>query len=242
MNTVALVQARMGSTRLPGKVLLDLAGRPALAWTVERLSRSRKLSSLMVATSSQPADDAIEDFCLRMKVRCYRGSEDDVLDRFYQAARHSRAEVVVRLTGDNPLIDPLVVDSLIEAFEARQPEVAYVSNANPTRTYPLGQNAEVMSFAALERAWLEDGDPRLREHVTQYIVRHPELFPTYCVTHSPDYSYMRWTLDTRDDLEFLRRVCEAIPGCETPWPDIVRVILQHPDWLALNRNVIQKKV
>jgi spore coat polysaccharide biosynthesis protein SpsF len=242
MNTVALVQARMGSTRLPGKVLLDLAGRPALAWTIERLLRSRKLSSLIIATSSQPADNAIEDFCRRMNVRCYRGSEDDVLDRFYQAARQSRAEVVVRLTADNLLIDPLVVDSVIEAFEARQPEVAYVSNVHPTRTYPRGQDTEVMTFAALERAWHEDQDPRLREHVTPYIIRRPELFPAYCVTHSPDYSYMRWTLDTGEDFEFLRRVCEAIPGIATPWPDIANVILQHPDWLALNRDIVQKKV
>jgi len=238
-RVVAILQARMGSTRLPGKVLMDLGGQPVLQWAVNRLRRAATLDEVVVATSVAPQDDAIAAFCASRGLPCFRGSEDDVLDRYYRAALEHHAEVVVRVTGDDPLIDPAVVDRVVRAYLQRRPAVAYVSNVHPRRTYPRGQDTEVFSFAALERAWREDQDPRLREHVTQYMVRHPELFPFHGVENGRDLSFMRWALDTERDMEFLRTVCAGIDDT-VEWTTIVDLIEANPHWLELNRDVVQK--
>jgi len=240
-KVVAILQARMGSSRLPGKVLMDLGGQPVLAWAVKRLRRATTLDDLVVATSTNPADDAVEAFAKEWGVACFRGSEDDVLDRYYRAAQQHDADVVVRVTGDDPLIDPDVVDRVVTVFLQHQPEIAYASNIHPRRTFPRGQDTEVFSFEALERAWREDRDPRLREHVTQYMVRHPELFPASNVENEEDLSFMRWALDTDRDLEFLRTVCAHVDD-GIPWQEIVTVIMENPQWLELNRDVVQKKI
>lgn len=231
----------MGSSRLPGKVLMDLCGQPVLGWAVNRLRRASTLDRMVVATSTQPGDDAIEAFCRDSGIPCFRGSEDDVLDRYYRAAQHHSADVIVRVTADNPLIDPEVVDWVITAFLERQPKVAYASNVHPASTFPRGQAVEVFWFSTLERAWREDTNPRFREHVTQYIVRHPGLFQSYNVEHEKDLSFMRWTLDTEDDLKFLRTVCSHFDDT-TPWTEIVELIERNPHRLGLNRDVIQKTV
>jgi len=241
VKVVAILQARMGSSRLPGKVLLDLCGQPVLGWAVKRLQRARTVDKVVVATSASPEDDAVASFAVRWRVPCFRGSEHDVLDRYYRAALEHDADVIVRVTGDDPLIDPEVVDRVVGAFLECQPEVVYVSNVHPRRTYPRGQDTEVFSMAALKRAWEEDNDPRFREHVTQYMVRHPELFPSTCVENDRDLSHMRWALDTRRDLEFLRTVCAYIDD-RTHWTEIVALIERNPHWMDLNRDVVQKSV
>ena len=242
MKTVAIIQARMGSTRLPGKVLLDLAGEPMLARVVHRVQRARSLQEVMVATTVQPGDDAIVQLCAAHGWPCARGSQDDVLDRYYQAALASQADIVVRITSDCPLIEPEVIDQVVGALLAGQPEVDYASNVQPPRTFPRGLDIEVLRFDALERAWREDVDPAWREHVTPYLYRHPERFRIHGVFNAVDLSHLRWTVDTPEDLELVRRIYDYFDDDAFSWHDVLALLEQHPDWLEINRTVEQKAV
>jgi spore coat polysaccharide biosynthesis protein SpsF (cytidylyltransferase family) len=163
---VAIIQARMGSSRLPGKTIADVAGRPLLLHVVERTQRARRVDKVVVATTDRSSDDPIADLCQREGIQCFRGSEDDVLDRFYRTAQAHGADVVVRITADCPLIDAAVIDKVIARFQAG--DCDYVSNIL-RYTYPDGLDTEVFSFAALERAWREAKKPSEREHVTPYL-------------------------------------------------------------------------
>src|SRR5215813_1256921 len=167
----AIIQARMGSTRLPGKVLMNIGGRSALARVVRRLSRATLIHHVIVATSDLPADDAIVKECARLAVACFRGSESDVLDRYYWAAKANDASAVVRITSDCPLIDPQLVDETIQAFETAQAD--YASNVIP-RTYPRGLDTEGFTTEGLAWAWLEAREPHQREHVTPFFHEHLE--------------------------------------------------------------------
>lgn len=242
MKIVAIIQARMGSTRLPGKILLDLAGEPMLARDMHRLSRAQTLDEVVVATTIKSTDDAIVALCQKRNWPCFRGSEADVLDRYYRAAQEYQADVVVRVTSDCPLIEPEVVDRVVREFLERQPEIDYASNTAPERTFPRGLDTEVMSFEALARAWREDKNPAWREHVTPYIRRHPELFETYGVINDEDLSYMRWTVDTPEDLALVRRIYEHFGHDQFSWREVRAVLAQHPAWLEINREVHQKVI
>src|SRR5215813_10564723 len=171
----AIIQARMGSTRLPGKVLMDIGGRTALARVVARVSRASLVSDVIVATSDLPNDERIVEECNRLGVSCFRGSESDVLDRYYRAAQEFEADVVVRITSDCPVIDPQLVDDAIRVFQLH--EADYASNVIP-RTYPRGLDTEVFATQAMAWAWLEAREPYQREHVTPYLYEHPEIFKT----------------------------------------------------------------
>jgi spore coat polysaccharide biosynthesis protein SpsF len=242
MTVVAIVQARMGSTRLPGKVLLDLAGEPMLARCVERARRAQTLDQVVVATTEQPGDEAIVELCRERGWPCFRGSEDDVLDRYYGAAKAHAADVVVRITSDCPLIEPTVVDLVVREFLERQPEIDYASNTVSERTYPRGLDTEVVRFETLERAWYEDDNPAWREHVTPYIYRHPEMFHLHSVTNPVDYSDMRWTVDTLKDLTFVQRIYEHFGHGFFSWSEVIDVLTEHSEWLEINRDVQQKTV
>ena len=242
IKAVAIVQARLGSTRLPGKVLLDLAGEPMLVRDMDRLARAETLDEVVVATTVEPADEAIVDLCQERGWPCFRGSEKDVLDRYYRAAQEYQADAVVRITSDCPLIEPQVVDQVVKAFLERQPELDYASNTAPERTFPRGLDTEVMRFDALERAWREDDDPAWREHVTPYIRRHPERFQTYGVLNDEDLSRMRWTVDTPEDLAFVRRIYEHFGHDHFSWHEVLALLDRHPEWLAINRDVQQKAI
>ena len=242
MKTVAIIQARMGSTRLPGKALVDLANEPMLARVVHRVQRAGSLHEVIVATTVQPADDAIAQFCAMRGWPCARGSQDDVLDRYYQAALASHADVVVRITSDCPLIDPEVIDQVVGALLAGQPDVDYASNVQPPRSFPRGLDTEVIRFDALERAWREDADPAWREHVTPYLYRHPERFRIQGIFNAVDLSHLRWTVDTPEDLEFVRRIYGHFDGDTFSWHDVLALLEQHPGWLEINRTVEQKAV
>jgi spore coat polysaccharide biosynthesis protein SpsF len=173
MKVVAIIQARMGSSRLPGKVLTDICGETMLARVVDRVRRSKLINEVMVATTDQAADDAIVAECKKFSVPVSRGDQDDVLSRYFRAAQLSKAEIVVRITSDCPLIDPEVVDKTIAAFLEKRPD--YASNCLQ-RTYPRGLDTEVISFTALSRAWQIAHKSYEREHVTPYIIEHPEDF------------------------------------------------------------------
>jgi spore coat polysaccharide biosynthesis protein SpsF len=240
MKVIAIIQARMGSTRLPGKVLLDLVGEPMLARVVYRTRRAQTLDEVVVATTLQPADEAIMRLCAERGWPCFRGSEEDVLDRYYRAAVAHQADTIVRITSDCPLIEPEAVDRVVREFLERQPGLDYACNVLPRRTFPRGLDTEVMRFDVLERAWREDTNPAWREHVTLYIQRNPDLFCIHGVINEVDYSHMRWTVDTPEDLAFVRRIYDHFGHDFFSWREVLAVLEQRPEWLEINRYVQQK--
>lgn len=199
----AIIQARMGSSRLPGKVLADIGGQPMLAYVVGRVRHARKVGTVVVATSLAPADDGIAQWCGAAGVACFRGDEHDVLDRYHATATAFQLDVVVRLTADCPLLDPQVIDDVIDAYAGG--EFDYVSNTL-VPTYPDGLDTEVVRRGALDRAWSEATLVSEREHVLPYIWKRPEMFRLKNVARQVDLSHLRWTVDEPEDLEFVRRV------------------------------------
>jgi spore coat polysaccharide biosynthesis protein SpsF len=240
MRIVAIVQARMGSTRLPGKVLMDLNGETVLGRVIKRLSRATLLDRVVVATSDKAGNEAIAGECLRLGVDCFQGSEADVLDRYYQTARVHEASVVVRVTADCPLIDAGLVDETIRTFQEQGSD--YTSNVIP-RTYPRGLDTEVFTFSALERAWQLASEAHQREHVTPYLYEHPEKFRLGSLSGRTDYSRYRWTVDTREDLELLRTIYSRFDNRDDfHWQDIILLMEREPDLAELNSQVLQKSV
>jgi spore coat polysaccharide biosynthesis protein SpsF len=236
-KVVGIIQARMGSTRLPGKVVADIHGRPMLWYVVQRTRAAETLDEVVVATTTEPADNVIVAFCREHKVGCFRGSEQDVLDRYYQAARKHDAEAVVRITSDCPLIDPEVIDRTVRAFLDKQPD--YASNS-VVRTYPRGLDTEVMTFRALELAWHEARHPYQRAHVTPYIYENQGQFKILSVTGDQDHSAYRWTVDTPEDLAFVRAVYARCEGEGSLLSDVMRLLEREPELVEINRSVAQK--
>ncbi len=235
---LAIIQARMGSSRLPGKVLLDLAGRPVLWRGLERVRQAGRIDQVLVATTDQPGDEPIRRFCAERGVRCFAGSEQDVLDRYYQAARFAGAtdeDGIVRITADCPLIDPEVVDRVIEAYLSSGAD--YVSNVQPP-TFPDGLDVEAFRFSALRRAWQEAKLVSEREHVTPYLRNQPEKFSAHNVTHSVDLSAHRWTLDEPADYALLQRIVTELDLRRPDFhlADVLQVLAEHPEWRELNRD------
>lgn len=241
MRVVAIIQARMGSTRLPGKVLLDLAGEPVLVWVVNRTQRATTLDEIVIATTTESRDEAIVELCSSRGWAHFRGSEDDVLDRYYQTAKKHHADIVVRITSDCPLIEPEIIDLVVQEL-LEDGLLDYVSNMLPPRTFPRGLDVEAMTFKTLERAWREDKNPAWREHVTPYIYRAPEKFRLKAVTNEKDLSHMRWTIDTWEDLEFVRRICNHFSHDQFSWHEVLDLLKEHPEWLEINKSVKQKEV
>src|SRR5208282_4154028 len=241
MRTVIINQARMSSTRLPGKVLKEVLSRPLLDYQIERLRRSTLTHELVVATTTNPADDALVDYCRTRDVPVFRGSEQDVLARYYLAAVEHRAEAVVRVTADCPIIDPEVVDRVVSRFLGMANGVDYVSNTQ-VRTYPRGMDTEVFAFDALRRAHREASLDYEREHVTPYLYRHPEVFRIEQVVHPVDLSAHRWTVDTAEDFELVRRIIEGLYQRNSCFglADIVAFVVAHPSLMKINAHVVQK--
>ena len=238
MKTVAIIQARMGSTRLPGKVMKDLCGETVLARVVSRVRRSTHIGEVVIATTHQPEDDHIVEECRRLAVRVFRGEVEDVLDRYYRAAKEVEGEAIVRITSDCPLIEPEVTDATIQAFLERRPD--YVSN-RLHRTYPRGLDTEVMTREALDRTWRQAKKPYERVHVTPYIYENADQFTVVSVRGDIDYSSYRWTLDEPGDLTFLRAVYERMEDREGfSWRDVLALLAREPGLIELNRHVLQK--
>lgn len=238
VKIVAIIQARMGSTRLPGKVLMDLGGGTVLARVVGRLRRAAKVNEIVVATTHSVADDAIVQECQCLNVPSFRGSENDVLDRYYRAARVRAAGVVVRITSDCPVIDPDLIDETIRVFQEQHGD--YASNAFP-RTYPRGLDTEVFTMAALEQAWRNAHKPYEREHVTPYFYEHPELFQLVALRGRTDYSRYRWTLDTAEDLKLLRAMYARFGSLDDfSWGEGIQLMEREPELAELNSRVVQE--
>jgi len=238
---VAIIQARMGSKRLPGKVLMDIHGAPMLLRVAERARRARSLDSLGVATTDQAADDPIAEMCVKHGIPCFRGSATDVLDRFYHAAVAFEAAVVVRLTGDCPMIDPDVIDLTVGAFLEGGSD--FVANRLPEgRTFPIGLDTEVCSLAILERAWREARAPYEREHVMPYLYDPPGRFRVRRVNAPADLGHLRWTVDTAEDLDFVRGVYAAFGGDDRfTWLQAAELVARDPELSARNADVPHRK-
>lgn len=238
MRIVTIIQARMGSIRLPGKLMKDLGGHTVLARVVRRLRRASLLGEVVVATTTQPADDIILEECRRVSVQVFRGEENDVLDRYYRVAEWAKAEAVVRITSDCPLIDSEISDETVRRFLDQQPD--YASNAL-ARTYPRGLDTEVITRRTLACAWQEACQPHQRVHVTPYIYENPSRFRILSVRADSDYSSHRWTLDTPEDLAFVRAVYERMGNDDNfHWRDVLALLDRDAALLDLNRNVMQK--
>ena len=276
MHTVAIIQGRMGSSRLPGKVLLEIAGKPMIQHVVERTRLARSLDSVVVATTVDPSDDPVADFCAAQGVSYSRGPVHDVLDRYYQAAKAQQAEIVVRITADCPLIDPAVID---ETVALMTPGTDFACNRLPppfSRSFPIGLDVEVCTFAALERAWRESSETFHREHVMPYLYQDvrlaqeqpaaqvsrgvsPHGFSVALLNHDPDYGALRWTVDTPEDLTFVREIFarligEAVPDsardevvqasardkAQFTWYDVLRIVQNEPQLAQINAAIRHK--
>jgi len=218
--------------------MAPVLGEPMLALVMRRAARARRLDRVVVATTGLPADDAIVDLGLEQGWEVHRGSEHDLLDRYVTTMRATGAAVVVRITSDCPLIDPEVIDATIAAFEAGSAD--YASNTLEPRTFPRGLDVEVVTADALERAWREDRSPAWREHATPYIYRHPERFRLIRHGSPDDHSDQRWSVDTPEDLELVRRLYGELGRDDFGWRDALAVMDAHPDWMELNRAIEQK--
>ncbi len=240
MRIVAIIQARMGSTRLPGKVMRKIKGRPMIDWVVGRADRICEVDETVVATSILEREKPLVEHLSAQDVPVVRGSEGDVLARFVQAAEAADADAVVRLTADCPLLMPEVSGKAVRAFKHR--ECDYASNTIE-RTYPRGLDTEVLSAQALQETDREATTSADREHVTRYVRKRPEQFRLCPVTNDTDRSDLRWTVDEEDDLELIRRIYEALgeQAMDADYEDVLAVLEVRPEWTDINRQVEQKK-
>ena len=234
----AIVEARMGSTRLPGKTLMPLAGQPAIKLLLERLSRAHGIDTIVLATTTNPEDDVLEEFCRDNQVVCFRGSSEDVLGRVHAAAKKYATDVVVEVTGDCPLLDPVLIDECIELF--LKSDYDYLSNFL-VQSYPPGIDVQIFTFDALEEMHLSAKDPKFREHVTLYIVKHPEKFKMHNITAPPELHYPDWhlELDEPKDYELIKKVYEALYFKDPAFgaSDIISLLKENPEWLEINKDV-----
>jgi len=231
----AILQARIGSNRLPEKVLRPILGRPMLELMIERLRHCKTIDKIIVATTTSPEDDKLESLCDIWSVDCFRGAIDDVLSRYHGAARMYEVDVIVRVTSDCPLIDPELVDEVVNLYQRNSDKYAYCSNVNPP-TYPDGLDVEVFGMATLERLndlAIESID---REHVTTYVEKHLEDFRIGNVADGINRSAFRWTVDTYDDLQFATEIYKALyrPGQIFGREEIFGLLRRHPELMSIN--------
>ena len=263
-NVVAIIQGRMSSSRLPGKILADIAGQPMLQRVFIRTSRSVSVSQTLFATTTDPSDDPVAEYCDFSGIPFTRGSLYDVLDRYYQAAKSVKADVVVRITADCPVIDPELIDKVVNTVISEQSSVDgkpfdFVCNRLPPpyhRTYPIGLDIEACTFKALERAWKKAKEPQHREHVMPYFYEGVELvtenrslstglsprgYNIALLHHTTDFGDYRWTVDTPEDLEFMRQVYSHFVGSDDfTWKEVLDLVHDNPELMKINSGVQHK--
>ena len=236
MKIGIIAQARMGSERLPGKVMKKIDDEnPVLFYVINQLKFCKLVNNIIIATSTLVDDDIIEQFSKSNGVKCFRGSESDVLDRYYQCAKKFSLSIIVRITCDDPLIDPTIVDQAIEKFNSNS--VDFVTN-RLYRTFPFGTEVDVFSFQALEKAWQIAKQPSEREHVIPYFFNNPDKFRISNITHSPNLAYLRWTVDRITDLEFVREMVVRIKKRPILMNDILQILAKEPELKKINSENI----
>lgn len=239
-NIGAIIQARMGSTRLPGKILMDIGGKTMLARVIERIMRAKTLDKIIIATTTETNDNIVVEEAKSLGVYVYRGSENDVLDRYYRASSEYKLDIIVRITSDCPLIDPDLIDDVINRFLDANSHYDYASNALEY-TYPRGLDVEVMWASVLAIAWKEAKELYQRVHVTPFIVEHPERFRLLSII-SGRGSHLRWTVDVPEDMSFIRTVYKKFNNLDTmSWRDVLDLVEREPEIAAINCNVQQKR-
>jgi len=246
MKTVAIIQARMNSTRLPGKILRPLCGKSILGHVIERVGASKNLNDIVIATTELEIDQLIANEAKKYGARSFQGSENDVLSRYYFAAKENKADVIVRITSDCPLYDPDVLTLMLDQFSDHKTNgnsCDYLCNIIP-RTFPRGLDTEIFTFDALERTHREATKPHQREHVTPFIHEHPEIFTIHNHAGKTNLSEHRWTLDTEDDLRFVEAVYGAVYCADKQFSthEVLQFLEKHPEIRLLNAHVEQKKL
>jgi spore coat polysaccharide biosynthesis protein SpsF len=241
-GTLAIIQARMSSSRLPGKVLLDICGKSMLERVLDRVSLAKQIDHILVATTIDLSDDSLLEWCERQGVDCFRGSMLDVLDRFYQAALLHKPQLISRITADCPVIDPGLIDETVQACRENGADFAATRLPPPFhRTYPIGLDVEVSTFSALERAWREAVNPAEREHVFPYLYDQPGRFNLKILNHDPDFGSHRWTVDTAEDLELVRKIYKHfLPRMDFTWEEILALVQASPELTRINAQTPHK--
>ncbi len=254
---VAIIQGRMSSSRLPGKILADIAGQPMLTRVFTRTSRAKTLDEVIFATTTDPSDDPVAEYCDFSGIPFTRGSLFDVLHRYYQAASQAKADVVVRITADCPVIDPDLIDDVVNTL--LEGEYEFACNRLPppwSRTYPIGLDVEACSFKVLKKAWKEAKEPQHREHAMPYFYEGVQLahqsrtletgisprgFKVALLHHTTDFGDYRWTVDTPEDLEFIRQVYSRFDGRDDfSWKEVLDLVHDEPDMMKINAGVQHK--
>jgi spore coat polysaccharide biosynthesis protein SpsF len=238
MTTTAIIQARMGSSRLPGKVLMDIAGKPLLWHVINRIKRCATIHQIIVATSTHEEDRAILTLAQQSGVKSFAGSEEDVLDRFYRAATEFNADPIVRITADCPVIDPQIVDEAVQRFLSGHYDVYGLSGE-----FPDGLDVTVFSYAALKDAWNNARLPSEREHVGPYILNHPEKFRQGTFKKFHNLGHMRWTVDEPRDLQFIREIYNRLYTEKEVFltEDILKLLKKEPDLMNINTDIIRNE-
>jgi len=209
---------------------------------ISRTRRAELLNEVVTATTTDPGDDLIVRLLEKEGYSYFRGSREDLLDRYYQSAKAFKADVIVRITSDCPMIEPEIIDSAVSAYIEGQPETDYASNVFPLRTFPRGLDVEVFGFNVLSEVWVKDDDPRRREHVVPYIHQNQNEFKIINIKNSDDLSFMRWTVDTKEDLRFVKLIYDHFGHDSFHWMDVVELLRENPDWMEINRHVVQKTI
>jgi spore coat polysaccharide biosynthesis protein SpsF len=239
---VAIVQARLASTRLPGKLLMDLSGKPLLSRVLERVRAAGTIGRIVVATTTAPADEPLRSFLKDQGIELTTGSEEDVLDRFYQAARHVQAQIIVRITPDDPFKDPEIIDRAV-AMLLKDPALDYVSNTScdgsVKATFPEGLDIEAFTMSCLERLWKSAAKPSEREHVTPYLFAHRDEFRSASFGNPEDISHLRWTIDYPQDFEMARQVYARLLKDKPIFlmNDILELLRREPSLASLNAGI-----
>ena len=241
MKPTVIIQARMTSTRLPGKVLMTILDKPLLGYLVERIQRASLVENIVIATTDDSSADPIVNFCADNGIDCVQGDTEDVLSRYYLAATTFAADPIIRITGDCPVIDPDVVDKTLKHYLTHYPKYEYVSNILD-RKYPRGMDTEVFSFKTLEKVHQTATKQYDREHVTAHFYTNPDQYNISGVSNDEDLSAHRWTVDTKEDLELIKKIIETLypQKPEFTLDDIIELLKQNPKWSTINRNVKQK--
>lgn len=243
MNVVCIMQARVGSTRLPKKVLKEICGKTVLEHDIDRLKRVKNISKIVIATTTEEKDIEIVDEAKRLGITCFRGSETDVLSRYYFAAKENNADAVVRVTSDCPLLDPEVTEATIKYYLDNKDKYDYVSNTLE-RTFPRGLDTEVFSFNVLEKAFKEAKLDRDREHVTAYLYTNKDKFSLGCYKSNEDYSNYRWTLDTEEDFKLINIIYDELYKENSIFymDDILKLYKERKELEYINRDIEQKEI